>query len=336
MGKRVILTLLEGSFEQGFPVILRIGEDGTVADTGIQILGKLPPALNILELFNNWQLAYYHTVMPHSRIRPKPAQVTNFSCHQLGSDLALQMNKWLNSEFREWQKIRDGLQRHLNDNDEIHVVLETEDIALRRLPWHLWNLFSSHYTKAEFVLGAPEHYSSKGRRISRSKKIRILAILGDSTGIDIQKDRAMLEQLPYAKTSFLVEPERQALYNQLWEEQWKIIFFAGHSWSAEDDGSNKIYINRQDSLSIAELKEALRNAIENGLQLAIFNSCNGLGLAQELADLHIPQVIIMREPVPDLVAQEFLKHFLTSFTRGKSLYLAVREARERLQSLERQ
>jgi hypothetical protein len=39
-------------------------------------------------------------------------------------------------------------------------------------------------------------------------------------------------------------------------------------------------------------------------------------------------------PSKDAVAQEFLKHFLTGFASGKSFYLAVREAREKLQSLE--
>jgi CHASE2 domain-containing sensor protein len=70
------------------------------------------------------------------------------------------------------------------------------------------------------------------------------------------------------------------------------------------------------------------------LQLAIFNSCDGLGLASELQQLHIGQMIVMREPIPDLAAQEFLKHFLSAYVGGKSFYLAVREARERLQGLE--
>ncbi|MHC5597349.1 MAG: CHASE2 domain-containing protein, partial [Nostoc sp.] len=77
-----------------------------------------------------------------------------------------------------------------------------------------------------------------------------------------------------------------------------------------------------------------RKAIENGLQLAIFNSCDGLGLARELADLQIPQIIVMREPVPDQVAKEFLKYFLQGFAGGESLYQSVRQARERLQGLE--
>jgi WD40 repeat protein len=44
----------------------------------------------------------------------------------------------------------------------------------------------------------------------------------------------------------------------------------------------------------------------------------------------------MREPVPDRVAQEFLKHFLEAFASGTSLSRAVRSARERLQGLEKE
>jgi hypothetical protein len=333
MAKRVILTLMEGNFEQGFPVILWIKEDGATAETVIQ--GRLPPAPDILELFNNWQLAYRQLVMPHSRIKPKPAQVTNFSSRELGSELEHRLNDWLNLGSRDWQKIRDGLQRNLCETEEIQVIIQTENVQLRRLPLHLWDLFDNHYTKAEIALSAPE-YKPQDSTTPVSNKVRILAILGDSTGIDVQKDKAILDQLPNAETTFLVEPQRQELTNLLWEKQWEILFFAGHSFSQVDGNTGKIYINKTDSLSIAELKNALRTAIERGLQLAIFNSCDGLGLARELADLHIPQIIVMREPVPDQVAQEFLKHFLSSFSQGKSLYLAVREARGKLEGLENQ
>lgn len=78
----------------------------------------------------------------------------------------------------------------------------------------------------------------------------------------------------------------------------------------------------------------MQRAIAHSLKLAIFNSCDGLGLAWDLADLQIPQVIVMREPVPDRVAQSFLKHFLVAFSSGQPLYLAVRQAREQLQALE--
>ncbi|NJN14077.1 MAG: hypothetical protein HC815_41890 [Richelia sp. RM1_1_1] len=60
--------------------------------------------------------------------------------------------------------------------------------------------------------------------------------------------------------------------------------------------------------------------------------CDGLGLAHQLADLDIAQIIIWREPVPDKIAQEFLKSFLDSFsTTGLSLYRSVQKARLEIQ-----
>lgn len=91
-------------------------------------------------------------------------------------------------------------------------------------------------------------------------------------------------------------------------------------------------LNAIDRLTIPQLKHALRKAIERGLNTAIFNSCDGLGLAADLADLHIPQVLVMREPVPDPVAHAFLQGFLKSFAVGNPFYIAVREVRERLHS----
>ena len=108
----------------------------------------------------------------------------------------------------------------------------------------------------------------------------------------------------------------------------------GIVYSLEDEQTGKIVINSQESLTIPQLKNSLNKAIERGLKLAIFNSCAGLGLATKLTDLSLPQMIVMREPVPDLVAQHFLKYFLTAYSQGQSFPLAVREARERLQSIE--
>jgi CHASE2 domain-containing sensor protein len=159
-----------------------------------------------------------------------------------------------------------------------------------------------------------------------------LAILGHRDGIDTDTDHQMLKALPNAEVTFLVEPQRQAIDDHLWEQSWDMLFFAGHSLTEDDSG--RIYINPNDSLTIEDLKYGVRRAIAHGLQLAIFNSCDGLGLVYELEPLGLPQLIVMRQPVPDRVAHLFLKNLLSSFAQGEGLYLAVRTARERLQSLE--
>ena len=139
----------------------------------------------------------------------------------------------------------------------------------------------------------------------------------------------MLAAIPGAEVTFLVEPKRQQITEQLWEQPWNLLFFAGHGRT--EAGAGKIFINPQESLTLEELKYGLREAVRQGLQLAIFNACDGLGLANVLAPLGLPQMILMREPIPDQVAQTFLKYFLDAYVTGESLYLSARQARERLQ-----
>jgi len=340
--KLVVLKIGEGNFEQGFAVTLQIGEDGDRPST--ETMGKLPKAPEVLQHYLYWQSAY-HSLGWRSRLEAAAAQVTNVSlvqdCHSAAQAVCGSLNSWLNSE--SFRSIREKLLEKLLPSDEVRVILQTEDVRLQRLPWHLWDWFKC-YPKAEIALSAPV-YERVGRASTPSRdKVKILAILGNSTGIDIQADRVLLEQLPGAEVSFLVEPQRQELTQKLWSQGWDAIFFAGHSSSqtplrqnsGENEKTHWIHINKTDSLTIRDLEYALKTAVEQGLKLAIFNSCDGLGLARELTKLHIPQLIVMREPIPDRVAQEFLKYFLSAFARGESLYLAVREARERLQGLEEQ
>ncbi|MGC1396001.1 MAG: CHASE2 domain-containing protein, partial [Coleofasciculaceae cyanobacterium] len=203
-----------------------------------------------------------------------------------------------------------------------------------RLPWHLWDL-CDRYSQAEIALSAPI-YDDPEQLNTPHSQVRILAILGNSTGIDTHIDRLLLEKLPNSQINFLVEPQRQKLTEAIWQQGWDILFFAGHSDSQSNFEAGQIYINQTDSLTIDQLRYALKKAVARGLKIAIFNSCDGLGLAQNLADLQIPQIIIMREPVPDQVAQAFLKYFLESFSSGESFYLSVRQAREKLQGWEDQ
>ncbi|MFB2891606.1 CHAT domain-containing protein [Aerosakkonemataceae cyanobacterium BLCC-F50] len=331
MSKLVVLKIGDGDFAEGFPVTLLIAEDG---DRPLaEIIGKLPPAPEIPSLYSQWQSSY-HSLGIGFRIKLEKATKKNFfenQFNQLIQELKYSINAWLNSE--PFRFIREMLLTKLSSDETVRVIIQTKDARLRRLPWHLWDLFE-RYPKAEIALSAPM-FDRVERSIQPKGRIRILAILGDRTGIDIESDRHFLQSIPNAEIVFLVEPQRQELNEQLWDESgWNMLFFAGHSTSEPDVNTGHIYLNPTETLTIIELKYALKRAIDRGLELAIFNSCDGLGLAQELAHLHIPQIIVMREPVPDLVAKEFLKYFLNSFSSGKSLYLAVREARERLQGLE--
>lgn len=331
MGKLVVLIVGEGSFEQGFPVTLRLGEEGK--NPSMEITGRLAPSLEIPQYYSGWATSYRHLGL-RSRLEAAVAQVTNVSqlesCSNAAQVLRDRLNTWLHSE--SFRPIREKLLEQLRPFHEIRLIIQTENLWLRRLPWHLWDL-CDRYPKMEIALSATV-YERIEQLVPPHPKVRILAILGNSVGINTQEDRFLLERLPNAEISFLVEPQRQELTEELWKQGWDILFFAGHSSSQGNGETGRIYINQTDSLTIDQLKYALRKAVERGLKIAILNSCDGLGLARDLADLQIPEIIVMREPVPDQVAQSFLKYFLEAYARGESFYLAVREAREKLQGLE--
>lgn len=341
MSQLVVLKLGKGDWQQGFPTVtIQLWEPAAQSPT--QWTGSLPPHPQLPDLCNRWRSFYlalsqrltYRRAGLRLSIEIEDEGITNVSpadFDQLCQQLKQAIDRWLESS--EFSKAERRLRTHLLPNQEIRVIVETDDAYLRRLPWHLWSFFED-YPQAEVALSAPEYGKAVQSRRSRNG-MRILAILGNSDGIDVQHDRALLEQLPTAETVFLVEPKRQDLDRWLWDEQgWDILFFAGHSVSQADGEVGEIMINPSDSLTIAQLKNALRAAIGRGLSLAVFNSCDGLGLARAMADLNIPQLVVMREPVPDLVAQAFLKNLLTAFSKGKPFYQSVREAREKLQGME--
>jgi CHASE2 domain-containing sensor protein len=331
MSKLVVLKFAEGSFEQGFAVTLEIGEEHKRPTT--EIAGSLPPFPEMPLYYSHWQSSY-RQIGNRYRLHAKQVQVTNVSmiqdCENTSRILRARFNTWLRAE--EFRPVREKWLERLSSTEEVRVILQTENRQLQLLPWHLWDLLEL-YPKTEIAVSSPT-YDRIHKPRTANPLVNILAIVGNSQGIDTQADQALLQKCNKAEISFLVEPQRQELTEHLWGKNWDIFFFAGHSSSHKNGESGRIYLNKTDSLTIGELKYALKKAIENGLQLAIFNSCDGLGLARELADLQIPQIIVMREPVPDQVAQEFLKYFLQGFAGGESLYQSVRQARERLQGLE--
>ena len=345
MGKLIVLKL-EGDLEnQGFKVTLEIGHEDNSPTTErlalrpwIELSGYLPanPGLaNLLQ--HHWQKVYRRTNAPNRRLKPHqivydrcPSYIQ--ACRQSAEQLRDRTLNWLDADgFRPIDKcLREALDRH----QPTRFLIRSDDPQIQKLPWHLWDLVE-RYPNAEVAFSSTAFQPHcLPRNCDRSPKVRILAILGHSANIDLNADRQFLEHLPNAETVFLVEPTHQHLNDQLWEQPWDILFFAGHSTTEGEIG--QIYINETESLTVGKLRYALRQAIDQGLKLAIFNSCDGLGLTRLLADLNIPQTIAMRELIPDRVAQTFLKHFLQAFSSGQPFYLAVREARERLQGLESQ
>ncbi|MBD2345390.1 ABC transporter substrate-binding protein [Anabaena subtropica] len=326
MGKLVIFEIGEGSFQQGFPVKIRIGEERQPHSQ--EILGRLPPALTIPQHYYEWQSSYRH--LPANWLITVPeTQITNVStretCHYAAQRFQFSFNEWLNQPVV--RQLERQLLQKVGDWQDVRFILQTQDVLLRRIPWHLWDIFQDSHNRPEIIVSS--EYEPNKQKLKNP--VKILVVLGNNQGIDIQQDLETIKKLPGAIIELLQEPSRQQLRDKLWTQAWDIFFFAGHSCSHNDDISGQIQINPQETLSLDSLRHTLRHAVNKGLKLAIFNSCDGIGLARNLADVRIPYTIVMREPVPDVVAQHFLRYFLTAFASGESLYASVQQSRDRLQ-----
>lgn len=326
---KFIVLAIKSSTEQSFPFVLQVRGEQPNIETHFS--GSLT---QLYEIKESWGNQFSHLCSASVR---KLISIDQMKCEsqQVNSQFQHCQN-WFTTRENELEEIRKIILKELHTQEEIHLLIQTSDLWIKRLPWYEWDILRK-YSHIEFsillVSSEPANPSPQiASKIVSKDAMRILAVFGNSMGIDITPDEAAIRALPNVETSFLNQPNAQDLSDQLRNEQgWDILFFAGHSSSSIDGKTGEIDLNQEYSLTIPDLKKALKKAIEQGLQLAIFNSCDGLGLANQLADLDIPQVIVMRESVPDRAAQIFIQVFLKAFSSGLSVHRSVRLAREKLQ-----
>ncbi|MGD1866770.1 MAG: ABC transporter substrate-binding protein [Phormidesmis sp.] len=332
----VVLHIRSGSFADGFKVTVRILEDNKIVHEDPSF--KLPPAPEMRAIYTQWRSQLSEgSRRRQSRLSPVAAQATNVSdadhlsaWRSATKALREYCRQWFGDrEFSLIKKDIVGNTRSSQDSS-IPIVIRCEENTERdilcRLPYQLWNLHTELPT-CEFAL------FNQPRRPGKplGNQIKVLAIFGsEAGGLNLKQDDAALRQLENygAQITKVSEPSNGELDTLLSDYVWDILFFAGHSSSTCEGG--RIQIRKDESLSLENLRPSLVYTLSKGLKLAIFNSCDGLGIADFLSQLGVPNIIVMKEPVPDDIAGLFLTEFLKEFTRGTHLCQAIRRARRRI------
>jgi CHASE2 domain-containing sensor protein len=271
-------------------------------------------------------------------------------------------------EFQRWLlspelvSIRSEINQATRSKSEqqcVEVLLTCTPLELARLPWETWEIGKDSGTLGRIrIARTPANIRYKAVRPIR-RKVRVLAILGDDTGLNFEADkRAVQSLLRVAQVEFVgwnrgkdnAEPntpksaqthsfDANALKREICSaiadaRGWDILFFAGHSNETALTGG-ELGIAPHTSISMSELEESLHQAKERGLQFAIFNSCSGINIAESLINLGLSQVVVMREPIHNQVAQEFLVQFLKSLAQYKDVHEALLDASQFLQQEEK-
>ena len=327
-GQTVLLSFLNGSLSDGFTVSSQVwSRQGTLLFTQV---GQLPPAPVILTSYQRWQ-KIYRAQQPLYQDEFDPTPITNFSLSELNQSaeyLVQQLNIWF--ESASFLQIDQRLRSTLDPDQKITVTVQTDDITMQQLPLHCWRFFDA-YPQASLTLSF-----LNTRSLSRVTRIRshqrALLVLGLTSELDVKQDQKIMSDLSGVEICVLEQPSIQEITEFLWDPQgWDIFCFSGHSALQ----GNYIWLNDQDAISLDEMKYALRTASQKGLSVSIFNCCQGIRLAQQFSNVVSTGVVVMREPIPDLVAQVFLRYLLESLENQQSLAHSLKFAREQLQGMER-
>jgi CHAT domain len=342
--KKIKLEFYKGSIDTGY-----LGKlVSTASDISLDMGFELPVNDNLVGKYRSWCSSYENMVNCKYRRMTQEQSDSGILellqnhidiCTRDANALVISFNKWLESEG--FRKAREAVIRVLQEDQEGLIIVQSSDKDLWQLPWYKWEIIQNYYRKTELIFATTD---SSGKVSSKQKtnlgKVKILSILGDDTDLELHKDKEALksvikkeEDQGLAIVKFLEKPERRDLVDIL-REGWDFMCFSGHSKT--EDSRFLIKINQQpldNVVDVNALSEALRNS---QIQIAVFNSCDSLGMASVLqkANISIPYLLLMSKEVPDHIAQKFFSDFLQEYCSGKSFYLSVREARSKLEGEE--
>jgi CHAT domain len=331
------------------PVSLTIYDEIGRLEGKNSYLSVMPDLLH--DSFQKWQqyISPVSSALTARRIRFQPKSIDekveidrhNINFEQIANEFKKDLNQWLDIGWFDENgdrdlSIRETLASYYLGKEEVQIFIQTDDRKLRKLPWQEWQVlqeFLTIHNNTELSICATNFKRPhRSETLLADARIRILAIFGDEK-LNLTAEKALITNLEKygGIISILNQPTRHELERLLADPKgWHILFFAGHSGSNDRENLGWIENKPGEQIAIEDLNEILQKLINDKLQLAIFNSCDGLGLAHQLVAQSLPYCIVMREPVESDLARELLRQLLTTFVRGKSLFAAMRSAREYL------
>jgi hypothetical protein len=319
-------------------------------EAGQELSATLGYDESLTELYQNWQQLYSrrYTLAARARVVKKGSSATP-PAYDWDQELKLAETALLQA-FDRWLgqaallEIRERIQREIKLDSLasfVEIWLDCSPIDLARLPWEAWKLAPKDAPSGTVRLARTVFSGVASPLLERGhyrSKVRVLAIFADASDLKQDFDLQALQQLHGVAeietlhcqvNPQLAQPSQQvaALKQQVAEaiaddRGWDVLFFAGHSDEAASTGGT-LELAPNVSVSIVELTPLLTQAKQRGLQLAIFNSCSGLHIANSLIQLGLSQVIVMRERIQDQVAHEWLMQFCRNLATYQTVHQAL-------------
>ena len=294
------------------------------------------------ERFRGKATAYSRQVRPTLSERESYQQ-----CEQSKHELFNSFNQLLNHDsLQSW--LREILDKTV---DTVRVIIETDSLEIATLPWEQWDFWDSYYHKNDLVIALSflerSHLTIVKKSPSAvngySSQTRILVLLGEEgykkSNINLEFDREEFKKFETDLKKLgdrtnvdihVYQPNRTEL-EQILQDNWHIIYYGGHSQTLDSEKDGILFLRDQTQVKISELETIFKKLIDRTeLRLLIANACQGLGTAFRLVPLGLPNVIVMRESIPDDFAHDFLRYLLESFIIGLPATSAIQHCKPHL------
>lgn len=249
-----------------------------------------------------------------------------------------------------------------NQRQVLRLRLGLKEPRLLRLPWEVLHagdrplatgtdVAFSRYQLSTGLTNPPPRSSHH-----QNQPLKILMVVAGPSDQDTlelaQESRELQEELksrspnepPAIQLTILEQPGREQLTQALEQGQYQVFHYAGHSNLGESGGDVYLVSNKTgltETLNGEDLAGLLAN---NGVQLAVFNSCRGAhtaasdpletgterNLAQALIQRGIPGVLAMAERIPDEVALTLTRLFYRNLNQGYPIDLSLSRSRQGL------
>jgi len=167
-----------------------------------------------------------------------------------------------------------------------------------------------------------------------------LALYQEAAQLQAELDRPSREGRPLLELTILEQPGCEELAQALEQGNFQVFHYAGHS--NLNTSSGELYlVSRQSGLTERLRGDDLAGLLaNNGIQLALLNSCRGAdtafaqaepkNLAQALVQHGLPATIAMAERIPDEVAIALTRLFYRNLDQGYPIDISLSRARQGL------
>lgn len=220
----------------------------------------------------------------------------------------------------------------------------------------------THIIFSRFQPGTRLATGSLTARTEPNQPLRVLMVIAapsDRERLELEREARQLQQElsnqqnqggdrlagspPDIQLTILNQPGREQLTEALEQGHYQVLHYAGHSDLGADGGSLYLVNERTGLTEILSGDDLAGLLVNNGIRLAVFNSCRGAytaasdagvenerNLAEALVGRGIPAVLAMAEQIPDNVALTLTWLFYRNLKLGYPIDLSLSRARQGL------